>query len=570
VGVLDGVGQGTTLAGRYRLDERLHVAADTEMWRAVDTTLDRAVGVRVVTAHSREETVDAARRAALVEDPRLLRVLDVGSEPPQDGADDVTYVISEFVEGESMATRLARGPMRASAVRAVVGEAAEALEHARAAGLHHLRLTPASVIMTERDGIKVAGLCVDATLQDHPARPGGRADQDADPDAAARADAVALVALIYAGLTARWPGGEVDGLSAAPLVGGEPVPPADLVPGVPNDLDTLCAVTFGPHDDGPHTPGELADQLAPWRQDDETPAATASQETATETTQVMRPAGRFPVRLSDPAGSARAVGATATAAAATAAAAAGLQRPGSRDPEPVDLDWQHWGEADNAAADADEDESDGRQRSTQTRIVLAVLGLLVVVGLVLAISSLSHLGGGAEPKPHRAAQPTATPSPSATSEPSAESTEQPAAENAPAIQGVRTLDPLGDGEENDDAAPKAIDGDAETFWPSSTYKTEDFGKLKDGVGMVVDLGRASTVSGVDLAVRGSGGTVEIRKAPGPALDDSEVLTTAQIDGDPIKVTLDAPVETQYVVLWFTRLPDTGSGYRVELGEVTVR
>src|SRR5690606_32210440 len=35
-------------------------------------------------------------------------------------------------------------------------------------------------------------------------------------------------------------------------------------PAVPNDLDTLCAVTLGPHDDGPHSPGELVRELEPW------------------------------------------------------------------------------------------------------------------------------------------------------------------------------------------------------------------------------------------------------------------------------------------------------------------
>ena len=50
----------------------------------------------------------------------------------------------------------------------------------------------------------------------------------------------------------------------APIVDGAPVAPADLVPGVPNDLDTLCVVTLGPNDDGPHSPGELVRELEPW------------------------------------------------------------------------------------------------------------------------------------------------------------------------------------------------------------------------------------------------------------------------------------------------------------------
>jgi hypothetical protein len=71
---------------------------------------------------------------------------------------------------------------------------------------------------------------------------------------------------VYAALTGHWPGpGETaDGLPTAPAVGGAPVPPADLVAGVPGDLNTLCAVTLGRDDDGPLSPADLVRELEPW------------------------------------------------------------------------------------------------------------------------------------------------------------------------------------------------------------------------------------------------------------------------------------------------------------------
>ena len=45
---------------------------------------------------------------------------------------------------------------------------------------------------------------------------------------------------------------------------GDPIAPAEISPGVPNDLDTLCTVTLGPNDDGPHSPAELVRELEPW------------------------------------------------------------------------------------------------------------------------------------------------------------------------------------------------------------------------------------------------------------------------------------------------------------------
>ena len=253
---LDGVGHGSVLAGRYRLEDRQQAGPDGSLWRATDETLERQVSVRVLRpGHPyAADVVDAARRAALVDDPRLARVLDVGD------SEGKTYIVSEHVQGRALGDLLAIGPLPAETVRRIAGEAAQALERAGARGLHHMRLTPSSVIVQPDGSIKLVGTAVEAAVA------------GAEPDnavAASRADAVGLVSIIYAGLTGRWPGapGVADGpLGPAPRVTGRPVPPGELVAGVPNDLDTLCSVTLGPNDDGPHSPGELAEQLSPWAQ----------------------------------------------------------------------------------------------------------------------------------------------------------------------------------------------------------------------------------------------------------------------------------------------------------------
>src|SRR5919199_4299451 len=80
--LLDGVGHGSVLAGRYRLEDRVRTRPGGALWRAVDDILDTGVLVQVFAAghpHA-AEIVDAARRAALVEDPRLQRVLAAGEE----------------------------------------------------------------------------------------------------------------------------------------------------------------------------------------------------------------------------------------------------------------------------------------------------------------------------------------------------------------------------------------------------------------------------------------------------------------------------------------------------------
>ncbi|WP_223145058.1 murein biosynthesis integral membrane protein MurJ [Actinotalea subterranea] len=247
------VGRGTLLAGRYRLDEpEVTDLPDVEAWTAVDQILDRPVRALVLRGERVRAAQDAARRAALVSDPRLLRVLDVGDH------DGLPYTVTEPLAGRDLAELTSHGPLPADQARAIVGEAAVALEVARRRGVHHLALRPSAVRVTPDGGVVVSGLAMDGELL-------GRGIGDAR--STTRADTVALVSLLYLTLTGRWPapaGSDPGPAVAAPLVEGSPVAPAELVPGVPNDLDTLCAVTLGPHDDGPHSPAELVRELEPW------------------------------------------------------------------------------------------------------------------------------------------------------------------------------------------------------------------------------------------------------------------------------------------------------------------
>lgn len=270
---------GSTVAGRYRLDApRPDDLPGAERWSATDQILARAVTVTLVSGTRAGAVLDAARRAALVVDPRLTRILDVGT------ADGTGYVVTAAVDGRSLASLAARAPLSPDQARAVVGEAAAALEVARRRGVHHLALRPDVVVLTAAGRVVLEGLAVDGELL---GAAGGSAH------AMSRADTVGLVRVLYAALTGRWPAAGTrtapavpsfadwsahrgaeraeqappldTGLAAAPEHDGAPLPPVDLVAGVPADLDTLCAVTLGPHDDGPHSPGELVRELEPWR-----------------------------------------------------------------------------------------------------------------------------------------------------------------------------------------------------------------------------------------------------------------------------------------------------------------
>ena len=247
---------GTLLSGRYRLDHELPaMLPGTALWHGRDDILERDVRALVLpsTTGASAETVDAARRAALVDDLRLERILDVGVH------EDHAFVVADVATGHSLAELATGAVLPAEQARAVIGEAASALEAARRRGVHHLALFPSSVYVTEDGQVRLVGLGVVSAYL----------GIELDPVAAAYADTVGLVRLLYLALTGTWPvpaGAVLDppaDVPGAPTVGGVPVAPSSLRAEVPADLDALCTHTFSGR--GPRTPSELIRELAPWR-----------------------------------------------------------------------------------------------------------------------------------------------------------------------------------------------------------------------------------------------------------------------------------------------------------------
>lgn len=248
---MQGIGPGSILGGRYVAGQRAAQHQDVELWTARDATLDRAVALLAISReHPNVDAVlDAARRVAGLDNGRLSRILDVAV----DG--DVAYVVEESLEGSrTLGELLEAGPLPAPEVRRIAGETAIVLDVARHRGLHHQQLHPGVVLRTLDGDIKVRGLATLAAL--------AGIDHIPDHDAA-RADAAAVVALAYAGLTGHWPlPGDSGGLPPAPEIAGRTAAPSEIAGGVPADLDTLCRLTFS--GGGPTTPGDFARQIAPW------------------------------------------------------------------------------------------------------------------------------------------------------------------------------------------------------------------------------------------------------------------------------------------------------------------
>ena len=133
-----------TLANRYRLDRRVAVGGFSEVWRAFDMDLERVVAVKIPKA-SRIAMTEAflaeARRVARLRHPAIAAVHDVGI----DGED--CFIVSEFMEGGSLADRLASGPLAGGRAVRWISQIAAALDFAHAHGVIHRDVKPANILI---------------------------------------------------------------------------------------------------------------------------------------------------------------------------------------------------------------------------------------------------------------------------------------------------------------------------------------------------------------------------------------------------------------------------------------
>lgn len=254
---MDELREGRRIRDRYLLLRRSGLAGDAQRWIAVDETLRREVVLWVVPAdHPHAQAVqDSARRAALVEDGRLPRVLDIGHES------DRQFVVTQHdPRAHTLAELVAEGPLPPAEGRRLVGEAAATLEIARRHGVHHGALTPEHLLRDVDDGIVVTGLSVAAAVSGRKVPPG---------DEAALVDTRDLVALLHTAVTGGWPGSWPSAAPPAAREGQRLLPPREIAAHVPHDLDELCdrLVSDQPlelNGEPVRTPGDLARVLAPW------------------------------------------------------------------------------------------------------------------------------------------------------------------------------------------------------------------------------------------------------------------------------------------------------------------
>jgi serine/threonine protein kinase len=135
--------------GPYEILSSIGAGGMGEVYKARDTRLDRAVAIKVLPAHVasdpdvRQRFEREARAVAALNHPHICTLHDIGT---QDGTD---FLVMEYLEGETLQDRLAKGALPLNQALRYGIEIADALDKAHRAGIVHRDLKPGNVMLTK-------------------------------------------------------------------------------------------------------------------------------------------------------------------------------------------------------------------------------------------------------------------------------------------------------------------------------------------------------------------------------------------------------------------------------------
>jgi eukaryotic-like serine/threonine-protein kinase len=272
--------------GPYEVLSAIGAGGMGEVYRARDTRLNRIVAIKVLSKHVsaqpelRERFEREARAISSLQHPNICTLHDIGQ---QDGID---FLVLEYVEGEPLDQRIAKGPLPIDQVLRYGAEIANALDKAHRQGIVHRDLKPGNVIIT-KSGAKLldfglaklqekssmlSGPAMDVTLATNKLTSEGMLvgtfqymapEQLEGKEADSRSDIFALGTVIYEMATGK---PAFEGKSRASLIAAilssEPQPISTISPMSPPALDRVLkrCLAKDPDDRWQHA-GDLASEL---------------------------------------------------------------------------------------------------------------------------------------------------------------------------------------------------------------------------------------------------------------------------------------------------------------------
>jgi len=235
----------------YKLQQFLGRGGTGIVYKAVHLRLNRTVALKMLSsgkyAHpfELERFHREAEAVAALQHPNIVQIFDVGDH------DGTPYFTMEFLEGGTLAQKLAGTPQEGHRSAAMMVSIAEAIHAAHENGILHRDLKPSNILLAGDGAPKITDFGISRQLTDDAALtqggvPLGTPSYMSPEQAQAlptdrAADVYSLGAILYEMLTGRPPfRAETATKTLIQVIAEDPVPPARLNPSVPRDLGTIC------------------------------------------------------------------------------------------------------------------------------------------------------------------------------------------------------------------------------------------------------------------------------------------------------------------------------------------
>ncbi len=240
--------------GAYVLEERIGSGGLGDVFRALDTRLDRRVAIKICTARFSERFEREAKVLSALNHPHVCMLFDVGPN----------YLVMELIDGETLAARIERRPMPPAEAARYGAQIADALAEAHRVGIVHRDLKPQNVMLA-RHGAKVLDFGIAKRARDDSLTQTGAVigtaaylapEQLAGEAATERSDLYALGVVLHEMLTGQRP---LPGTTASKIASRTT---AGMRPRPASSLDTLIARLLAPDPaQRPASAAAVADEL---------------------------------------------------------------------------------------------------------------------------------------------------------------------------------------------------------------------------------------------------------------------------------------------------------------------
>ena len=234
----------------FELQQKLGAGAFGSVWKAIDTRLERVVAVKIPRLSLDENEAESffreARAAAQLSHTNIVAVHEIGREA------DVVFIVSDFIDGETLAEKLAKGNFNERRAARILAKLARALHHAHVEGVVHRDLKPGNIII-DRSGDPFlmdfglakrrsgeATLTMEGKVLGTPAYMSPEQAAGHSHHVDGRADIYALGVILFQMLTRELPFRGSPSMLLHQILNDDPVRPRRLNQSISVDLETIC------------------------------------------------------------------------------------------------------------------------------------------------------------------------------------------------------------------------------------------------------------------------------------------------------------------------------------------